>query len=117
MSACVPEMGIINESVGDKSPVAKLPGNNPIWCAEDGKATDANYTESAALISATPHIPDGWSMIGCLARDRNSPEVMAFPEIGLRETHVHYEMSPDYCLSRCSGYTVSVGYSALPAHC
>jgi hypothetical protein len=114
MTACVPEMGIINEPVGDKSPVSKLPGNNPVWSAKDGKANDTNYTESATLISATPHIPDGWSMIGCLARDKNSSEVMAFPEIGLRETHVHHEMSPDYCLNKCSAYTVSDGCYAPP---
>lgn len=103
-TACVPEMGIINEEVGDTSPIAKLAGNNPVWCAEDGKATDPTYKESATFTSATPHIPDGWSMVGCLAR---SPNVLAFPKAGMREVEVHPEMSPDYCINSCSGYSVS----------
>jgi hypothetical protein len=107
MTACVPEMGIVNEPVGDKFPIAKLPGNNPVWCAEDGKLTDPNYEENATMISATPLIPAGWSMIGCLARDKNAPKDLAFPEVGTREIEVLRDMSPQYCLDKCAGYSVS----------
>jgi hypothetical protein len=50
----------VNEPVGDKGAIDKLPGNNPVWCAEDGKATNASYVESATMISASPPIPEGW---------------------------------------------------------
>lgn len=107
MSACIPELGIANEPVGDKGPIDKLPGNNPVWCAEDGKATDLNYVELATMISATPQIPEGWSMTGCLARDANTPEVYAFPDMGFRETGIKHDMSPNSCLSTCGNFTVS----------
>lgn len=107
MTACVPELGVVNEAVGDKSPIQKLPGNNPVWCAEDGKSIDPNYKENATIISATPWIPDGWSMNGCLARDKNSPKDLAFPEVGMREIEVFREMSPQYCLNKCAEYSVS----------
>lgn len=101
-------MGIVNEPVGDKGPIDKLPGNNPVWCAEDGKATDPNYVESATMISATPPIPEGWSMTGCLARDGNTPHVYAFPDMGFRETGIKQDMTPNHCLSTCGNYTVSI---------
>lgn len=107
MSACVPELGIVNEAAGDKGPIDKLPGNNPVWCAEDGKGTDPKYVETATVISATPPIPEGWSMTGCLARDEKTPDIYAFAELGFRETGIKKEMSPNRCLSKCSDYTVS----------
>lgn len=114
MTACVPEMGIVNEPVGDKYPIDKLPGNNPVWCAEDGKLTDPSYVENATMISATPWIPDGWSMIGCLSRDKTKPETLAFPEVGMREIEVMRDMSPQYCLTKCAGYSVSNEPPTLP---
>lgn len=112
MSSCIPELGIVNESIGDpsqhQSPIDKLPGNNPLWRAEDGKATDPNYVETATMVSVTPHIPEGWSMIGCLARDANKPDVFAFSDPGVRELGVKHDMSPDYCLNKCGDYGVSI---------
>jgi hypothetical protein len=98
-------MGIVIESVGEDRPIDRLPGNNPVWCAEDGKATDPNYVETATLISATPLIPLGWSMIGCLSH----PEILPYQDddIGLERDDSH--MTPQECLTDCaaSGYAVS----------
>jgi hypothetical protein len=95
----------VNEPVGDEYPIGKLPGNNPVWCAEDGKATDSNYVETSTLISATPLIPLGWSMIGCLSH----PEVLPYQDddIGLGRDDSH--MTPEGCLTDCAarGFIVS----------
>ncbi|KAJ9096001.1 hypothetical protein QFC21_005364 [Naganishia friedmannii] len=100
---CHPEMGIVDEPVGEDYPIDRLPGNNPVWCAEDGKATDPNYIETGTLVSATPLVPPGWSMVGCLSH----PEILPYQDddIGLERDDSH--MTPAECLADCaaSGYS------------
>ncbi|KAJ9121506.1 hypothetical protein QFC22_002123 [Naganishia vaughanmartiniae] len=108
-TSCHPEMGIVNESVGEDHPIDKLPGNNPVWCAEDGKATDPDYVETGTLISATPLVPLGWSMVGCLSH----PDILPYQDddIGLMRDESH--MTPEECIIACS----AGGYSHSETYC
>ncbi|WWC64285.1 uncharacterized protein I303_106895 [Kwoniella dejecticola CBS 10117] len=101
-SACTPDPGfqIVNEDIGTNNPIAKLPGNNPVWGRSGPKKPDPHYKETAQFVTSTIQIPSGWKKLGCLAEPSGSRALTA-----ARTTD--QAMTPTKCLNFCA----SKGYS------
>lgn len=64
-NACVIEGQIVDEEIGLTSPIASLPGCNPIW---DGTGSRPTCTDlvTPGLVDAQKPLPSGWSDVGCI---------------------------------------------------
>lgn len=65
-SACQFDGMIVNEDIGDVSPIAKLPGCNPTWDGT-GSMPTCGGTDNPGLVNAITPLPAGWSDLGCIA--------------------------------------------------
>ncbi|WWC91451.1 uncharacterized protein L201_006397 [Kwoniella dendrophila CBS 6074] len=101
-SACTPDSGfqIVNEDIGTYSPIAKLPGNNPIWGSSGPKKADPNYKETASFTTSSIPVPAGWTKLGCLAEPSGSRALTA-------ASTTDQTMTPTKCINFCA----SKGYS------
>ncbi|KAI0760779.1 WSC-domain-containing protein [Fomes fomentarius] len=64
--ACVLETQIVDEPAGFTSPIATLPGCNPLWDGTGPRPTCPNQPTPALVPAQTP-LPAGWTEIGCIA--------------------------------------------------
>ncbi|WVQ94806.1 hypothetical protein IAU59_001889 [Kwoniella sp. CBS 9459] len=101
-SACTLDPGFltVKEDIGANGPIAKLPGNNPVYGRSGAKKPDPNYKETATLSTVTIPIPSGWTKLGCLAEPSGSRALKA-------ASTTDQTMTPEKCISFCS----SKGYS------
>ncbi|WVR09238.1 hypothetical protein IAU60_006302 [Kwoniella sp. DSM 27419] len=101
-SACTLDPGFltVNEDVGANAPIAKLPGNNPVWGRSGPKKLDPNYKETGSLTTATIPVTSGWTKLGCLHEPQGGRALTA-----ARTTD--QTMTPEKCISFCA----SKGYS------
>ena len=66
--ACLPQNLMVNEDVGFDRPLARLPGNNPIWIGNSTtKPSWPGYVESSTFTNFKSVIPQGYEYVGCIA--------------------------------------------------
>ncbi|WVW79154.1 hypothetical protein I302_101120 [Kwoniella bestiolae CBS 10118] len=96
-SACRPDDGfqIVNEDIGTNNPIAKLPGNNPVWGRSGAKKPDPNYKETASFTTSTISVPAGWTKLGCLAEPKGSRALTG-------ASMTDQTMTPTKCINFCS---------------
>ncbi|WVQ64088.1 uncharacterized protein L199_002247 [Kwoniella botswanensis] len=96
-SACRPDEGfqIVNEDIGTNNPIAKLPGNNPVWGRNGAKKPDPNYKETATFTTSTIPVPAGWTKLGCLAEPKGSRALTG-------ASMTDQTMTPTKCMNFCS---------------
>jgi len=67
-AACLFNGDIVDEPVGDKAPLAALPGCNPVWSGTGAKPTcDGAANTPPPMTGTQDPLLAGWSNIGCIA--------------------------------------------------
>ena len=98
-SFCPPRNPLVNEDIGMSHPIARLPGNNPIWIGNGTKPSYANYTETATFYSPQSTIPTGYTEVGCIAEGSSGRALTAVSFSG-----------PNMTRAVCVAYCQSFGY-------
>ncbi|OCF34157.1 hypothetical protein I316_04107 [Kwoniella heveanensis BCC8398] len=113
-SACTLDPGFltVKEDIGVNGPIAKLPGNNPVFGRSGAKVPDPNYKETATLSTVTIPIPSGWTKLGCLAEPSGSRALKA-------ASTSDQTMTPEKCISFCSskGYSIAGVEWSVECYC
>ncbi|WVF67212.1 hypothetical protein IAT40_001960 [Kwoniella sp. CBS 6097] len=113
-SACTLDPGFltVKEDIGANGPIAKLPGNNPVYGRSGAKKPDPNYKETATLSTVSIPIPSGWTKLGCLAEPSGSRALKA-------ASTTDQTMTPEKCISFCSskGYSIAGVEWSVECYC
>lgn len=99
-NACAPEKVVVNEDIGAKSILPRLPGNNPFYGVEGPKRP--SYTETAKFKAIGPSLPSNWKMLGCI------PEASSGRALDAARTATD-DMTPVKCMQFCAskGYKLA----------
>ncbi|CDO71008.1 hypothetical protein BN946_scf184844.g12 [Trametes cinnabarina] len=98
--ACVLEGSIVNEDIGLKAPITRLPGCNPIYGS--GQTEDCTDLATPELIPAQNPLPTGWTELGCIAEGTNG---RALPALSMKDPGMTRAMCASYCGSH--GYKLA----------
>lgn len=96
--ACRYEGEVVNEDIGDKHPIAALPGCNPIWHGTGPKPT-CDSTTTPGLVGTQEALMTGWTEIGCIAEGTNG-----------RALNGPSTVDPAMTKNKCASFCASKGF-------
>ncbi|CAL1698953.1 unnamed protein product [Somion occarium] len=70
-AACRYPGEIVNEDIGDKFPIAVLPGCNPVWDGTGTKPACPSAGATPSLGGTQEKLATGWTEVGCIAEATN----------------------------------------------
>ncbi|KAI8974791.1 WSC-domain-containing protein [Trametes punicea] len=100
-AACVFEGDLVDEPTGVTSPIAALPGCNPVYGSGVDPSSCAGQP-TPGLVPAQPPLPEGWTGVGCIAEGTSGRALAAL-------TMSAPNMTKELCASFCGshGFTLA----------
>ncbi|KAH8082838.1 WSC-domain-containing protein [Cristinia sonorae] len=99
-SACRFKGAVVDEPIGDKFPLAQLPGCNPLWTGTGAKPTCTGAIPTPALVDTQVPLLAGWSKIGCIAEGKN----------GRALTGAQLVDAQGMTINKCASFCASKGF-------
>ncbi|WRT68783.1 uncharacterized protein IL334_005763 [Kwoniella shivajii] len=100
---CRGQNDFVNEDIGSGHPIAKLPGDNPIWIGNGTKPSYGNYSDAGiSYTDGKSTIPDGYVHVGCIAEGSSGRALTG-------STWVSKNMTRGTCVAHCeaSGFPLA----------
>ncbi|EIW54702.1 WSC-domain-containing protein [Trametes versicolor FP-101664 SS1] len=107
--ACVFQGDLVAEDIGLTSPIAALPGCNPVFGSGDSTSS-CSGTPNPGLVPAQNPLPAGWTEVGCIAEGTNG---RALPALTMSSSN----LTRSSCASFCASHGFSLAGAEFSDEC